>query len=85
MAKWNLDNLRSQQDLSFAGSYVDMDYIVDRLEDILDDTNKKEERVIRKVEELKRELIYNLGANHRLQRSNVGNDAHHRVGKNEKG
>jgi len=78
MAKWNLDNLRSHTD-----DRVNMDYIVDRLEDILGDTNQKEVRVVRKVEELKRELIYNLGVNYRNKRSNVGKDAHHLISKEE--
>ena len=37
-------------------------YILDRLEEILDDTRQKEDHVLRGVEALKRELIYNLGA-----------------------
>ena len=78
MAKWNLDSLRSHTD-----DRVNMDYIVDRLEDILGDTNQKEVRVVRKVEELKRELIYNLGVNYRNKRSNVGKDAHHLISKEE--
>ena len=78
MAKWNLDSLRSQTD-----DRVDIDYIIDRLDDILDDTNQKEVRVVRKVEELKRELIYNLGVNYRNKRSNVGKDAHHLISKEE--
>jgi hypothetical protein len=47
---------------------VNMHYIVDRLENILDDTNQKEEKVIRELEDLKRELIYNLGVNSRIKR-----------------
>jgi len=47
---------------------VNMHYIIDRLESILDDTNQKEEKVIREVNELKRELIYNLGVNSRIKR-----------------
>tara|TARA_B110000211_G_scaffold223308_1_gene273072 strand:- start:540 stop:710 length:171 start_codon:yes stop_codon:yes gene_type:complete len=47
---------------------VNMHYIVDRLEDILDDTNQKDGRVVRKLDELKRELIYNLGVNSRIKR-----------------
>jgi hypothetical protein len=50
---------------------VNMHYIVDRLENILDDTNQKEEKVIRELEELKRELIYNLGVNSRIKRKNT--------------
>ena len=63
MAKWNLDQCRSMED-----DRVYMHYIVDRLENILDDTNQKEEKVIRELEELKRELIYNLGVNSRIKR-----------------
>jgi len=47
---------------------VNMHYIVDRLESILDDTNQKEEKVVRELNELKRELIYNLGVNSRIKR-----------------
>ena len=47
---------------------VNMHYIVDRLESILDDTNQKEEKVVRELNELKRELIYNLGFNSRIKR-----------------
>jgi len=50
---------------------VNMHYIVDRLESILDDTNQKEEKVVRELNELKRELIYNLGVNSRIKRSNT--------------
>ena len=50
---------------------VNMHYIVDRLESILDDTNQKEEKVVRELNELKRELIYNLGVNARIKRSNT--------------
>ena len=78
MAKWNLDSLRSQTE-----DRVDIDYIIDRLDDILDDTNQKEVRIVRKVEELERELIYNLGVNYRIKRSNVGNDAHHLISNEE--
>ena len=54
---------------------VNMHYIIDRLESILDDTNQKEEKVIREVNELKRELIYNLGVNSRIKRKEgVGDD-----------
>ena len=63
MAKWNLNQCRSMED-----DRVNMHYIVDRLENILDDTNQKEEKVIRELEELKRELIYNLGVNSRIKR-----------------
>tara|TARA_R110000751_G_scaffold199447_1_gene304135 strand:+ start:557 stop:760 length:204 start_codon:yes stop_codon:yes gene_type:complete len=63
MAKWNLDQCRSMED-----DRVNMHYIVDRLEDILDDTNQKDGRVVRKLDELKRELIYNLGVNSRIKR-----------------
>ena len=47
---------------------VNMHYIVDRLESILDDTNQKEEKIVRELNELKRELIYNLGVNSRIKR-----------------
>jgi hypothetical protein len=47
---------------------VNMHYIIDRLENILEDTNQKEEKVVRELEELKRELIYNLGVNSRIKR-----------------
>jgi hypothetical protein len=47
---------------------VNMHYIIDRLENILEDTNQKEEKVVREVNELKRELIYNLGVNSRIKR-----------------
>jgi len=47
---------------------VNMHYIVDRLESILDDTNQKEEKVVRELNELKRELIYNLGVNSMIKR-----------------
>ena len=63
MAKWNLDQCRSMED-----DRVNMHYIVDRLENILDDTNQKDGRVVRKLDELKRELIYNLGVNSRIKR-----------------
>ena len=63
MAKWNLDQCRSMED-----DRVNMHYIVDRLEDILDDTNQKDGGVVRKLDELKRELIYNLGVNSRIKR-----------------
>ena len=63
MAKWNLNQCRSMED-----DRVNMHYIVDRLEDILDDTNQKDGRVVRKLDELKRELIYNLGVNSRIKR-----------------
>jgi hypothetical protein len=63
MAKWNLDKLPDHAD-----DRVNMHYIVDRLEDILDDTNQKDGRVVRKLDELKRELIYNLGVNSRIKR-----------------
>lgn len=41
---------------------VNLYYILDRLEEILDDTRRKEDHVLRGVEALKRELVYNLGA-----------------------
>ena len=63
MAKWNLDQCRSMED-----DRVNMHYIVDRLEDILNNTNQKNGRVVRKLDELRRELIYNLGANSRNKR-----------------
>ena len=63
MAKWNLDKLPDHAD-----DRVNMHYIVDRLEDILDDTNQKDGRIVRKLDELKRELIYNLGVNSRIKR-----------------
>ena len=63
MAKWNLDQCRSMED-----DRVNMHYIVDRLEDILDDTNQKDGRVVRKLDELRRELIYNLVANSKIKR-----------------
>jgi hypothetical protein len=63
MAKWNLDKLPDHAD-----DRVNMHYIVDRLEDILDDTNQKDGGVVRKLDELKRELIYNLGVNSRIKR-----------------
>jgi hypothetical protein len=63
MAKWNLNQCRSMED-----DRVNMHYIVDRLEDILDDTNQKDGGVVRKLDELKRELIYNLGVNSRIKR-----------------
>ena len=63
MAKWNLDKLPSHAD-----DRVNMHYIVDRLEYILDDTNQKDGRVVRQLEELKRELIYNLGVNSRYKK-----------------
>ena len=63
MAKWNLDQCRSMED-----DKVNMHYIIDRLESILDDTNQKEEKVVREVNELKRELIYNPGVNSRIKR-----------------
>ena len=44
---------------------VNMHYIIDRLEDILNDTNQKDGRIVRKLDELRRELIYNLVANQR--------------------
>ena len=66
MAKWNLNQCRSMED-----DRVNMHYIVDRLEDILDDTNQKDGRVVRKLDELKRELIYNLGVNSRIKRKNT--------------
>lgn len=40
---------------------VNVYYILSRLDEILDDTRRKDEHVLRKVEELKRELIYSLG------------------------
>ena len=66
MAKWNLDKLPDHAD-----DRVNMHYIIDRLENILEDTNQKEEKVIRELEELKRELIYNLGVNSRIKRKNT--------------
>ena len=63
MAKWNLNQCRSMED-----DRVNMHYIVDRLEDILNNTNQKNGRVVRKLDELRRELIYNLGANSRNKR-----------------
>ena len=63
MAKWNLDQCRSMED-----DRVNMHYIVDRLEDILNNTNQKDGRIVRKLDELRRELIYNLGANSRNKR-----------------
>jgi len=62
MAKWDLDKLHH------ADNRVNMHYIVDRLEDILNDTNQKDGRIVRKLDELRRELIYNLGANSRIKR-----------------
>ena len=50
---------------------VDMVYVVHRLEDIVSGTNQKDETVLRQVEELKRELIYNLGVN-QLRRKDRG-------------
>ena len=48
---------------------VNMDYIIDLSgRSILEDTNQKEEKVVREVNELKRELIYNLGVNSRIKR-----------------
>ena len=67
MAKWSLDKLPDHAD-----DRVNMHYIVDRLEDILDDTNQKDGRVVRKLDELKRELIYNLGVNSRIKRGVEG-------------
>ena len=52
MAKWNLDQCRSMED-----DRVNMHYIVDRLEDILNNTNQKDGRIVRKLDELRRELI----------------------------
>ena len=63
MAKWNLNQCRSMED-----DRVNMHYIVDRLEDILNNTNQKDGRIVRKLDELRRELIYNLGANSRNKR-----------------
>lgn len=40
---------------------VNVYYILSRLDEILDDTRRKDEHVLRSVEGLKRELIYNLG------------------------
>ena len=40
---------------------VNVYYVLHRLEEILDDTRRKEDHVLRGVEALKRELIYNLG------------------------
>jgi len=62
MAKWDLDKLHHPDDR------VNMHYIIDRLEDILNDTNQKDARVVRKLDELRRELIYNLVANSRIKR-----------------
>jgi len=52
---------------------VDMVYVIHRLEDIVSGTNQKDETVLRQVEELKRELIYNLGVN-QLRRKDRGSD-----------
>ena len=62
MAKWDLDKLHPADDR------VNMHYIIDRLEDILNDTNQKDGRIVRKLDELRRELIYNLVANSRIKR-----------------
>ena len=62
MAKWDLDKLYH------ADNRVNTHYIIDRLEDILNDTNQKDGRIVRKLDELRRELIYNLGANSRIKR-----------------
>jgi len=43
---------------------VNVYYILDRLDEMLDDTRRKEDHVLRSVERLKRELIYNLGVEH---------------------
>lgn len=40
---------------------VNVYYILDRLDEMLNDTRRKEDHVLRSVEGLKRELIYNLG------------------------
>ena len=40
---------------------VNVYYILSRLDEILDDTRRKDEHVLRSVDGLKRELIYNLG------------------------
>jgi len=70
MAKWDFSKLNMEDH-----DRVNMHYIIDRLESILDDTNQKEEKVIREVNELKRELIYNLGVNSRIKRKEgVGDD-----------
>lgn len=50
---------------------VDLHYVIHRLEDIVSGTNQKDETVLRQVEELKRELIYNLGVN-QLRRKDRG-------------
>ena len=67
MAKWNLNQCRSMED-----DRVNMHYIVDRLEDILNNTNQKDGRIVRKLDELRRELIYNLVANARIKRGVEG-------------
>ena len=63
MAKWDFSKLNMEDH-----DRVNMHYIIDRLESILDDTNQKEEKVVRELNELKRELIYNLGVNSRIKR-----------------
>ena len=66
MAKWDLDKLYH------ADNRVNTHYIIDRLEDILNDTNQKDGRIVRKLDELRRELIYNLVANARIKRGVEG-------------
>jgi hypothetical protein len=50
---------------------VDLHYVIHRLEDIVSGTHQKDETVLRQVDELKRELIYNLGVN-QLRRKKRG-------------
>ena len=66
MAKWDLDKLHH------ADNRVNTHYIIDRLEDILNDTNQKDGRIVRKLDELRRELIYNLVANSKIKRGVEG-------------
>ena len=55
---------------------VDLHYVIYRLGDIVSSTKQKDMSVLRQVEEFKRELIYNLGAN-QLRRKNREQDKKH--------